>query len=493
MREVDFAESIIARMWLGIPGTDNWDAAHRACSPMVSRLSDGVIIFDGLTGLQEMLQHHPLMLLGVVSILGFYFGNLVRKGRLPSIIGFMLLGVLLGPSALGWFDSGVNGEGNLETLSFITEVSLGLVAFTIGSELRLHGLQQLGRGIVWIILAESLVTFAVVMLAVYLLTGSGPMALLFGAVAPASAPAGTVAVIKEYRAQGRLTQALYAVVGFDDGLAILIFGFAAALAKTLLLRHLHVQGSSQRIVAAMLEPAVEIAWSLVVGAVLGFVFCQLVRNLRERRDMLIMVFGTVLLATGLATAFHLSLILTNMMVGFVLVNTRRKALVHNVNAPLHDVLGLVFILFFTLAGAHLELSALPELGLLGATYIAARSAGLIGGSRLGGLLGRVDPGIVKWIGLGILSQAGVAIGLSLIVSQNFRRLAEMPGVVEAVEKLPAAQQALYDPLAIGGALITTITATCIVFEIVGPILTKVALHRAGEIPPTPGDRRAEER
>ncbi|MFO7906972.1 MAG: cation:proton antiporter [Pirellulaceae bacterium] len=484
MPQVYLAESVIAQKWLGVSGMDGWSVASRACSPIVSRLSRNAMVSDGLTGLQQMFQHQPLMLLGVVLILGFYFGNLVRKGRLPSIIGFMLLGVLLGPSLLGWFDGG-NGEGNLETLAFITEVSLGLVAFTIGSELKLRGLKQLGRGIVWVIFAESLVAFAVVMLAVYSLTGSWPMALLFGAVAPASAPAGTVAVIKEYRAQGRLTQALYAVVGFDDGLAILIFGFAAALAKTLLLGHLHLQGASVGIVTAMLEPAGEIVLSLVVGAVLGFVFCQLVRKLRERRDMLIMVFGTVLLATGVAMAFHLSLILTNMVVGFILVNTRREALVHQVNAPLHDVLGLMFILFFTLAGAHLDLSALPQLGLLGAAYIVARSAGLVGGARLGGFLGRVDPKIGKWIGLGILSQAGVAIGLSLMVSQDFRRLAETPRVAEAVEKLPAAEQVLYDPLAIGGALITTITATCIVFEIVGPILTKLALHRAGEIPPTP--------
>lgn len=493
MPRIFFAESLIAPMWSSISGMASGSMPRRDCLPIASGLPGTELICDGLAGLQGLFRHQPLMLLGLVAILGFYFGNLVRKARLPSIIGFMVLGVLLGPSALGWFDGGVNGKGNLETLAFITEFALGLVAFTIGSELKLRGLKQLGSGIVWIIFSESLVAFAVVMLTVYFVTRSWPMALLFGAVAPASAPAGTVAVIKEYRAQGQLTQALYAVVGFDDGLAILIFGFAAALAKTLLLGHLHVQGASVGIFAAMLEPAAEIVLSLTVGAVLGFVFCLLVRNLRERRDMLIMVFGTVLLATGVAMAFHLSLILTNMTIGFILVNTRREALVHNVNAPLHDVLGLVFILFFALAGAHLELSALPQLGLLGVAYILARSAGLVGGARLGGFFGGVDPKIKKWVGLGILSQAGVAIGLSLIVSQDFRRLAEEPGVAEAIKNLPAAEQALYNPLAIGGALITTITATCIVFEIVGPILTKIALQQAGEIPKTPAPARASER
>ena len=174
-----------------------------------------------------------------------------------------------------------------------------------------------------------------------------------------------------------------------------------------------------------------------------------------------------------------------MAVGFVLVNTRREALVHRVTEPLRDIMPLLFILFFCIAGAHLRLSELPKLGVIGIAYIFARSAGLIGGSRVGAALGKAEPKIRKWVGLGILSQAGVAIGLSLIVQHEFGALAAEPRIAHAIaryaEAHPGVAPIVYSPLAIGAAIITVITATSIIFEIVGPILTKIALTHAGEI------------
>lgn len=396
-------------------------------------------------------------LIGGVTIAGFYMGRVARRLRLPSLLGYMALGVALGPSLLSLFDDEL-----LTQLEFITELALSFVAFSIGAELKLSSLRQHGIGLVSIIFSESLTAFGLVTIAVYLFTRDWPMALVFGAMAPASAPAGTVAVIQEYRARGSLTQALYAVVGFDDGLAILIFGFAAALARSLLIRE--ATGMNESWLPTLWMPAEEILLSVVVGGVIGFLMCRILRSLHTNRDNLIITFGAVLLATGLAAQFHLSLILTNLMLGFVLVNTRSESVVHRATAPLLEVMPLLFILFFTLAGAHLKVVALPALGLLGVIYIAARSAGLIGGARLGALIGSVEPKIKKYVGLGILSQAGVAIGLSLIVKHEFDQI----GSEHAVR--------------VGAAVITTITATCIFFEIVGPILTKFALSRAGEIP-----------
>ncbi len=430
--------------------------------------------------MQEILRVEPFLLLGLVAVAGFYFGRGAQRARLPSIIGFMILGVVLGPSLVGAFD-----EGNLTSLSFITEMALGFVAFSIGSELNLRALRHLGKGIVSIILAESFGAFIVVGTVVFALTRSWPVALLFGAVAPASAPAGTVAVIQECKAKGKLTTALYAVVGFDDGLAILIFGFAAALAKRIMLGGVLGIGSEESVLVAMRGPSLEILGSLVVGAALGFVYTMLVRKLQAGRDMLIMTFGTVFIATGLSLHFGLSLILTSMAAGFVLSNTRREGFVRRVTDPLREVMPLLFILFFCLAGAHLKLSELPKLGLIGLVYVAGRSAGLIGGARIGGAMGHIEERIKKWIGLGILSQAGVAIGLSLIVSSEFSELGRTPEVAAAVSRYaaqhPGASALLYDPLAIAAAIITVITATSVIFEIVGPILTKIALTRAGEI------------
>ena len=402
-----------------------------------------------------------LTLLGAATIVAFYVGRVARLAKLPSLIGYMVVGVLLGPSVLHLLD-----EPSMERLSFITEIALGFVAFSIGSELNLASLKRLGSGIISIILAESFGAFLMVVIGIYLLTRDLPLALIFGSMAPASAPAGTVAVIQECKAKGSLTKTLYAVVGFDDGLAIIIFGFAAALAKNLLIAE--GSGASEGILGALFAPAKEIGLSLVVGSVVGLLFYRMVRELKSGRDILIVVFGVILFCTGLSIRWHLSLILTNMVVGFILANARHESLLHRVTSPLLEVMPLLFVLFFCLAGAHLQLSALPALGVIGIVYILGRSAGLIGGARLGAVFGHVESKVKKYVGLGILSQAGVAIGLSLIVKHEFTLL-------DAKYTLPHAVQ-------IGSSVLATITATCIFFEIVGPILTKVALKRAGEIP-----------
>jgi Kef-type K+ transport system membrane component KefB len=410
----------------------------------------------------------PLLftLVGAMLLICFYAGKLIKKTTLPSLIGYMLVGALFGPS-FKHFGLELFTEPVRESLSFVTQVALGFVAFSIGSELSMKSLKRLGNGIVWIIFSESFAAFIIVTGLIYLVTRDLPMALIFGSMAPASAPAGTVAIIHEYKAKGSLTQALYAVVGFDDGLAIIIFGFAAAISKSLLLAETpgHV---SEGFFHMLKAPTLEIILSIVVGTVLGFLLCQLVRFIKNSRDMLIVVFGVVTLCTGLSMLWHLSLILTNMVIGFVLINTRRESLVHKVTAPLLEIMPLTFVLFFCLAGAHLQLAALPSLGLIGAVYILGRSGGLIGGARLGAMFGHVEEKIKKYVGLGILSQAGVAIGLALIVNHEFAGLG-------------AVTDGMSHGSAIGTKVITTITATCIVFEIIGPILAKYALGKAGEL------------
>jgi Kef-type K+ transport system membrane component KefB len=406
-------------------------------------------------------------LVGGMLIVCFYMGKLVKRTALPSLIGYMFIGALFGPS-FKRFGLELFTEQVLHSLSFVTQIALGFVAFSIGCELSMKSLKRMGSGIVWIIFSESFMAFIVVTALIYVCTRDLPMALVFGSMAPASAPAGTVAIIQEYRAKGSLTRALYAVVGFDDGLAIIIFGFAAALAKSLLQAEApdHV---SEGFLQMLKAPTVEILLSIVVGTVLGFIMAQLVRFIRNSRDMLVIVFGMITLGTGLSMQWHLSLILTNMVIGFFLINTRREALVHKVTAPLLEIMPLIFVLFFCLAGAHLQLSALPGLGLVGLVYILGRSVGLIGGARLGAVFGHAEEKIKKYIGLGILSQAGVAIGLALIVNAEFAEL----GSVNA--------EGITHGALIGTKVITTITATCIVFEIIGPVLAKYALGKAGEL------------
>lgn len=398
-----------------------------------------------------------IAVIGVSTILAIYFGKTARKAGLPSLIGYMILGTVMGTSALSLIN-----DNSLNQLQFITDIALGFVAFIIGSELNLKILRRLGKGIILIILAESFAAFFLVASAVYLLTGDVPMALVFGALAPASAPAGTVAVIHEYKAKGNLTKALYAVVGFDDGLAVIIFGFAAALAA----RMLRTESSAVSIgfVSSLLEPMKELGFSLGVGTILGFIFSALARKLKPLIELPSLIFGFIALSIGLCMKFDLSLILTNMMLGLVLANTASTSSVRSIVGQLKNYMPLIFILFFFLAGAHLNISALPALGVLGIVYMIARAAGLMGGAWLGAVLGKSESKIKKYLGLGILSQAGVAIGLSLMVRHMFAEI----GTPHALE--------------IGATVITTITATSIVFEIIGPICAKFALKRAGEIP-----------
>ncbi len=398
-----------------------------------------------------------LFMVGLAVTLGLFAGRLVKIIGLPSIIGYMLLGTIMGVSMLKVFNS-----THLHQLGFVTDIALGFVAFSIGNELKLSTLKSLGKSIGLIILLESFSALIFVAVLVYLVTGDLVTALIFGSLAPATAPAGTVAVIREYKAKGKLSSSLYAVAGFDDGVAILLFGFTAAIAKQILLSEAGIAHGS--LAVSMIKPALEIVISIILGGVLGFLYSYLVRKIDSRSNIPALTFGFILIGAGLASMFHLSLILVNMSIGFVFANTSKQSSVMNVNEQLRSLMPLLFILFFFLAGAHLNFAALPALGLIGIAYIIGRASGKIGGAWLGAYLGGADKTIRNNLGLGLLSQAGVAIGLSLLVAQEFSSI-----------QSDSAQ-------AIAASVVTTITATCIIFEIIGPITARIALKNAGEIP-----------
>lgn len=397
-----------------------------------------------------------LALVGASVILGLFSGRAVKKLGFPSIIGYMILGTVMGVSVLKIFH-----HGHLRELAFITDIALGFVAFSIGNELKITTLRSLGRAIGLIIVMESLAALIMVAVLVYAVTGDLVTALIFGSLAPATAPAGTVAVIREYKAKGKLSSSLYAVAGFDDGVAILLFGFTASIAKQILLSNAGLSGGS--LLSGLAKPAVEIILSLVAGGILGVLYSFLLRKLDSNNNIPALTFGFILLGAGLSTMFHLSLILVNMGIGFVLANTTRQGTVIGVNEQLRSLMPLLFILFFFLAGAHLNFASLPSLGLIGIAYIVGRTAGKMGGSWLGAYLGGADKTIRNNLGLGLLSQAGVAIGLSLLVSQEFSTINSDKAQL------------------IAASVVTTITATCILFEILGPVTAKIALRNAGEI------------
>jgi Kef-type K+ transport system membrane component KefB len=403
-----------------------------------------------------------LLIIGAIILVAFLFGKLAQLVKLPSLIGFMFVGVLLGPSLLN-----ILGTVRQEELGFITQIALGFVALSIGLELNFSSLKKLGSGIVWIIFAESIGTFVLVTGMIFLLTKNLPLALILGGIAPASAPEGTVSVIQEYKAKGSLTKALYAVVGFDDGLGIIIFGFAAAIAKILLMQQ--TGAVEMNFGNIMWPPLKEILLSIIAGILIASLFSLISRKLVKSSDISLLLIGSTFIAIGLSIQFHLSLIMINLIIGLVVVNTQSYDLTQKIHDKLPSYMPLLFILFFALAGASLNFSALPSLGLVGLIYILTRSSGLILGSRLGAMFGNIDKKVRNWIGLGILAQGGVAIGLSLIVKHDLAGLGTVLKNGQTTGDV------------IGTTVITLVTATSIIFGVLGPVLARIALKKAGEI------------
>jgi len=400
------------------------------------------------------------LVIGLALFLGRFAGKGASRLRAPMVVGYLLAGIALGQSLLDVID-----VESLASLEPVASFGLGIVAFMIGTELSRSLIRRMGAKLIIIMVAESLMAFLVVfgvvwMLSGWLLPAAGmglASALIFGAMAPASAPAGTVAVIQEYNAKGPLTSLLLGIVGLDDGFAILIYAFAAAGAKILLAK------GSMTLDSLLVGPCLEIVGGLAIGCAIGLFLSFLLKRGGDHDDTSIYTIGAILLTTGLANALHLSLILANLAVGTILANTSRRETERAYDA-VSQITGPIYVLFFVVAGAHLDFRVIASLSLLGPVYIAGRSLGLIGGAYLGGRLSRTDPVTRRYLGLGILSQAGVAIGLALTVSNEFA---------------DPAYGALGRELA--RLTINTIAATTIVFEIIGPITTKIALSRADEI------------
>lgn len=386
-----------------------------------------------------------LLLAGIVIGLGFLIGKGTHLLKITGVIGYIVTGILIGPDVLNIIHL---KPVEIETM---TDIALGFVAFIIGGELTRSLLRKMGKSIVAIIIGESFGAFFIVFLGLYLLTNNVPLALLFAAMAPASAPAGTVAVLHEYKAKGPLTNAILGVVGFDDGLAVLIYAFSIALVGILLSGVMSVS-------TLVITPIIEIGGALLIGGSIGLCFGYILKRLVEREEIIVVSLTAIFMTAGISILCEVSLILACMATGMVVINMYPQD-----NKPVFEHIRSislpVYILFFVIAGINLHLGLLISIGAIGVVYIICRSLGLIGGSYLSALASKADPVIRNNIGLGILSQAGVAIGLSLLA---YQKLALM-----GMEEL-------------GALIVTTVAATTVVFEIIGPFSARGAILRAGE-------------
>ncbi len=395
-----------------------------------------------------------LALLGITIIAAFGVGQIFRRLGIPQVVGFIVAGMLLGPSFLHFIPSELN-----ESLAFISEIALGLIGFDMGGHLRFSELRKMGKSILLIVLFEAFGAFALVGGGVYLITRSSHTALLFGALAAATAPAATVDVLAEYKAKGPLTTSLLAVVGLDDAISLLLFSVAAALAETM------IGGGETLSVIQLLElPFFEIGGSLLVGLAFGLLLNLVMKGfhlLAREHDAIVIPIGVVFICAGLASIFDLSPILTTMTLGLVVVNWDSKNGQY-IRYTIEQAGPVIYVLFFALAGARLRTDLLPAMGLLGIAYIVLRSGGKYVGAWLGGTLGKAEPAVRDNLGLALLSQAGVAIGLALGCQPRFCELG------------PEGE-------ALGALILNVITATTLIVQIIGPIGVKLAITRAGEV------------
>lgn len=417
--------------------------------------------------LRELLQEtHNWLLIGLAIVLGHIGGKLAGRLRLPSILGYLTVGVIFGASVFNVVD-----QPTADSLALVTDFGLAIVAFIIGAELSLATLRRIGKGLVTILLGQFSGAVIIVFLAVFLLAGfilpdpafALPTALIFAAVASATAPAGTVAVIQECRAKGPLTTMLMAIVGLDDALAIVAYAFAAAFARMAL------GGASLGLSSLLAGPVLEILGSLALGAATGLALTAACSRTRARPEVLSLTLGAILFVTGLSNVLHLSLILTNLALGMTVANLSKRE-TERAYSSIERITHPVYILFFVVAGAHLDIRVLFASGLLVPVYITGRSAGKLLGAGTGAVISRADESIRRYLGLGLLSQAGVAVGLALLTAREFSAYGEVGNNLATL-------------------VISTATASTVFFEIVGPVATRIALTGSGEanLQPSAGD------
>lgn len=384
-----------------------------------------------------------LLKIGVILLIGVLGGRLAKYIHLPYVTGYLVGGVLIGPSILG-----IVSDLDVESFGIVNEVALASIAFSIGSEFNLRDLAKVGKRIVIITLAEALTAVLLVFLTShYILGESFAFSLVLGTIAAATAPAATVMIIRQYKAEGPLTRTLLPVVAIDDAVCVIAFGIAMAIAK------LSFGTSDSSFIQMMLQPIIEIIGSLGIGFILGILLTFLANKAQNQEELLALVLASIVAGSGLASVFHLSALLTCMMMGATLVN-----LMHNskrVFSLINDFTPPIYLFFFTLAGSSLHLNVLTKVGALGIGYIVARSLGKIIGAGLSAKATGCDDNVVKYLGLGLLPQAGVAIGLSMIVRQ------ELPQI--------------------GVALTTVVLGGVLFYEVFGPVLAKYAIQKSGEI------------
>jgi Kef-type K+ transport system membrane component KefB len=381
------------------------------------------------------------VLVALVLILSFILGRILRKLRLTEILAYILSGIIIGRV--------LNFSAPEQFSIIITGITLALVAYIIGLSFSFAFLKRMGKQIVIILIVQVLMTFIATLGFVYLLTRDLPLSIILGSLAPATAPAGTIAVLRDLRAKGTLTDITMALVGLDDALVIVIYAVGIRLTKILL-------GAEASISFSFTYPLWEIFGGLGLGAAIGVAISYLAKKIHLSSDHIFLIsIAAAILCWGLAEMIGVSAILTCMALGTAVINlnvqigNRSNELIDNIMTP-------VFVLFFAVIGMQMDFSLFQSMWPLIIVYCVGRSIGKIAGCSLGGVLSRSEPKVKKYLGLAMLDQAGVAMGLAFLAAQALSG---------------------YE---LGGTIITLMATTTVVHGLIAPPLIQYAVRKAGE-------------
>ena len=386
---------------------------------------------------------NQLSSIALILLLSLLAGHLVKFLRIPEVTGYIIAGIVVGPSVLGWIN-----DQNLASLSIFSEVALALILFSIGSIFEFRRFREVGRLIVMITVTECASVVALVSGAALYLGQRWEIALLLGTVAMETGAASTLMVLREYNAEGSLTQVITGAIAINNLVCLTCF--------LLVTSGLQVAGRLGMGGGSIYATLYSVVWQLIGSAALGYLVGLLLAGwstrVIEHGETLILLIGCVLLCAGLALFLNLSILVVSLVLGATTANlsahTGRLAMVQSRTDP------PFYAVFFVIAGAHLQLGLLRSLGLLGLAYIVARAIGKLIGTYFGSLLARSTKQVRRQLGPAVLAHAGLAIGLVLSLVRRYPQLdAELTVVV------------------LGGIL---------VFEILGPISVRKVILRAGE-------------
>ena len=412
-----------------------------------------------------------LLSVSIALLAGLLMTRAFKPFKLPAVTAYLIAGVLIGPFCIGAL--GIDGLGfatleQVSSLSVISEIALGFIAFSIGSEFRMHDLKKIGKQafVVGIFQALAATLFVdIALFVVYLMMPnelSMPQVITLGAIATATAPAATLMVVRQYKAKGPLTKLLLPIVALDDAVGLIVFAVSFGIAKGM------VNGGTMDLVGIIVNPLVEIVVSLILGAVMGWLLTQIEKLFNSNTNRLNMTIAFVALTAALSSQINLlsihigpvhigtSSLLVCMMLGTVFCNI--CPLSEDVMTRSDKWTSPLLALFFVISGAELELSVFADLAIvgIGVIYIVVRCLGKYLGSMWSAKATKCEPNICKYLGITLFPQAGVALGMCTLAME------------------------LGEP----GRLIRNITLFAIlIYEILGPLMTRWALTKAGDIKP----------